>query len=98
MGIAPSPGTDHYAHPDAARLAAWKRVYENYLVVEDHYPGLARRFATAGVTRFAEIGGGRGPIADYLHATNVENWLEKARTIAPPLNITKIGAHVWARR
>ena len=66
MGCAPSPNTDGYVHPDEARMAAFRRVYENHLVVEDIYPGLAERFAAAGVTRFAEIGGGGGPISELL--------------------------------
>lgn len=52
-------------------MAAFRRVYENHLVVEDIYPGMARRFAQAGVERFAEIGGGRGPISRLLAAGGV---------------------------
>ena len=66
MSTAPSPSTNEYIHPDAARLAAVARIFSQYLVVEDIYPSLARRLALAGVTRFAEIGGGRGPIAALL--------------------------------
>jgi SAM-dependent methyltransferase len=65
---APSPSTDEYIHPDEARMAAVERIFGRYLVVEDIYPSLARRFAAAGVTLFAEIGGGRGPIAALLPA------------------------------
>jgi len=68
---APSPRTDHYEHPDAARMAAFRRVYENCLVVDDIYPGLAERFEQAGVRSFAELGGGRGPIAAILAARGV---------------------------
>ena len=71
MGCAPSPETSGYVHPDAARLAAFNRVYENHLVVEDLYPDLARRFVAEGAARVAEIGGGRGPIAAELVATGV---------------------------
>ena len=52
-------------------MAAFRRVYDNHLVVEDVYPGMARRFAEAGVERFAEIGGGRGPISNLLAAQGV---------------------------
>jgi SAM-dependent methyltransferase len=64
--VAPSPSTSQYIHPDSARLAAWKRVYDNWRVVDDVFPELARRLFDAGVTRFAEIGGGHGPIAELL--------------------------------
>jgi SAM-dependent methyltransferase len=40
----------------------------------------------------------REAIADYLHAFNVPDWEDKARAIDPPLDITKVGAHVWARK
>ncbi len=65
-GCAPSPNTHSYVHPDEARLSAWHRVYENYLVVEDIYPGLADRILATGASTFAEVGGGRGPIAALL--------------------------------
>ncbi|MFZ0216743.1 MAG: class I SAM-dependent methyltransferase [Candidatus Dormiibacterota bacterium] len=39
----------------------------------------------------------RAAIADYLHAFNVPDWEDRARRIVPPLTITKVGAHVWAR-
>ena len=68
---APSPNTDAYEHPDRARMAAFRRVYEHCLVVDDIYPALAQRFADAGVRRFAELGGGRGPIAALLAAMEV---------------------------
>ena len=60
-----------YVHPDEDRLAAWRRVYERCLVVEDIYPDLARRFIAAGVSRFAESGGGRGPISELLAAAGI---------------------------
>ena len=63
---APSPSTDEYIHPDEARMAAVRRIFANYLIVEDIYPSLAQRFLAHGVTRFAEIGGGRGPISQLL--------------------------------
>lgn len=68
MGVAPSSSSTGYVHPDAARLAAWQRVYGRCLVVEDIYPPMARRFLEARVTTFAELGGGRGPIAALLAA------------------------------
>jgi hypothetical protein len=67
-----SPSTDAYVHPDAARMAAVRRILENYLVVEDIYPGIADRFVAHGVTRFAEIGGGRGPVSEILRAAGVD--------------------------
>lgn len=69
--MAPSPLTDSYHHPDEARMAAFRRVYDEHLVVEDIYPGLADRLAGNGVRRFAELGGGRGPIATILGARGV---------------------------
>ena len=68
---APSPDTQSYVHPDEARMAAFRRVYDNYLVVEDIYPGLAHRFRQARVRRFAELGGGRGPISAILAGEGV---------------------------
>jgi SAM-dependent methyltransferase len=47
-------------------MAAFQRVYDNYLVVEDIHAGLAHRFREAQVRRFAELGGGRGPISAIL--------------------------------
>jgi SAM-dependent methyltransferase len=66
VSTAPSPSTNEYVHPDEARLAACTRIFSQYLVVEDIYPGIADRFLAHGVTRFAEIGGGRGPVAALL--------------------------------
>jgi SAM-dependent methyltransferase len=63
---APSPRVDAYEHPDPARSAAFRRVYDNYLVIEDIYPSLAARFRAARVRRFVELGGGRGPISALL--------------------------------
>jgi hypothetical protein len=40
----------------------------------------------------------RAAIADYLHGFNVPDWEKKASQLSPPLEITKLGAHVWARR
>jgi SAM-dependent methyltransferase len=68
---APSPSTNSYSHPDEQRMAAFRRVYENCLVVEDIYPTLARRFEAAGVRTFAELGGGRGPISTILDAAGI---------------------------
>ena len=53
-------------HPDEARLAAFQRVYNNWLVVQDIYPALADKFERDGTRRFAEVGGGRGPISALL--------------------------------
>jgi len=52
-------------------MAAFRRVYEKCRVVEDLYPELARRFEQAGVRRFAELGGGRGPICALLAARRI---------------------------
>ncbi len=60
-------------HPDPARFAAWRRVYGSCLVVEDMYPSLADRFLTDGVSRFAEVGGGRGPIAELLARAGISS-------------------------
>lgn len=59
----PSSGFDRYVHPDEARMAAWRRVYEHYLIVDDVYPELAQRIVDHGARRFADLGGGRGPLA-----------------------------------
>jgi SAM-dependent methyltransferase len=69
---APTSQADRYVHPDDARLAAWRRVYDNHLVVEDIYPRLARRLVDSGCANVAEIGGGRGPIARELEAHRVQ--------------------------
>jgi SAM-dependent methyltransferase len=60
-----------YEHPDAARMAAFRRVYANWLVVEDLYPAVATRFEQAGTRRFLELGGGRGPVSALLAARGV---------------------------
>lgn len=52
-------------------MAACTRVFDRHLVVEDLYPAVAQRFRAAGVTRFAEVGGGRGPVATILDASGV---------------------------
>jgi SAM-dependent methyltransferase len=72
---APSSRADSYQHPDEARMAAFRRVYDNYLVVEDIYPALAQRLETLGVRRFAELGGGRGPIAGLLAPRGVATYV-----------------------
>ena len=59
-------------HPDAARAAAFRRVYERHLVVEDIYPALAARIARDGCRRFCELGGGRGPITALLAARGID--------------------------
>ena len=53
-------------------MAACTRVFSQHLVVEDVYPGIAARFVAHGVTRFAEIGGGRGPVSAILAGHGVE--------------------------
>jgi SAM-dependent methyltransferase len=55
-----------YEHPDDARMAAFRRVYANWLVIEDLYPAVATRFEEAGTRRFLELGGGRGPVSALL--------------------------------
>src|SRR5262245_28166120 len=52
-------------------MAAWRRVYERYLVVEDVYPEIARRIIESGAHRFVELGGGRGPIAALVAAAGL---------------------------
>ena len=71
MSSAPSSEFGAYIHPDDARMAAWRRVYERYLVVEDIYPELARRVAAHGARSFVEAGGGRGPMARLLQPEGV---------------------------
>jgi SAM-dependent methyltransferase len=68
----PSSWFEQYVHPDEARMAAWQRVYERYLVVEDVYPSVARRIIDRGARRFADLGGGRGPIAVLAAAAGLE--------------------------
>jgi SAM-dependent methyltransferase len=63
---APTSSTVAYEHPDDARMAAFRRVYHNWLVVEDLYPAVALRFEQAGTRRFLELGGGRGPVSALL--------------------------------
>jgi hypothetical protein len=48
MTSAPTPDFGGYVHPDDDRLAAWRRVYERHLVVDDIYPGLAQRIIEHG--------------------------------------------------
>jgi SAM-dependent methyltransferase len=68
----PSSEFDRYVHPDEDRMAAWRRVYERYLIVEDVYPSLAQRIIDHGARRFADLGGGRGPIAAVTADAGVE--------------------------
>ena len=63
MVTGPSSDFDRYVHPDEARMAAWQRVYERYLIVEDVYRSLAQRIVGHGARRIGDLGGGRGPIA-----------------------------------
>jgi SAM-dependent methyltransferase len=71
MSTAPSSDVHRYVHPDPDRLAAWRRVYDNYLVVTDIYESLARRLTALSVQRLAEIGGGRGPVSELLDTMTV---------------------------
>lgn len=71
MSSAPSSEFDRYVHPDPERLAAWRRVYDRHLVVEDIYPALAQRVIDDGARRFAELGGGRGPISAIASGAGV---------------------------
>jgi SAM-dependent methyltransferase len=52
-------------------MAAFRRAY-THLVVQDVYPGIADRFLAHGVTRLAEIAGGRGPVAEILRTHGVD--------------------------
>jgi SAM-dependent methyltransferase len=52
-------------------MAAFQRVYERYLVVEDIYPDIARRLLTEGCRRFADLGGGRGELCGLLARSGV---------------------------
>ncbi|MGH8996080.1 MAG: class I SAM-dependent methyltransferase [Acidimicrobiales bacterium] len=56
-------------------MAAWRRVYERCLLVEDIYPKLTRRFVDEPVTTFAELGGGRGPMTAILVELGVRSWV-----------------------
>src|SRR5437763_1452614 len=71
MTSAPSSDFGAYVHPDEARMAAWLRVYERYLIVEDIYPTLAGQVLAHGGRRFVEVGGGRGPMARILSELGV---------------------------
>jgi SAM-dependent methyltransferase len=52
-------------------MAAFRRVHERYLIVEDVAPALARSILRDEPRRFAEIGGGRGPLAAILGSAGV---------------------------
>jgi SAM-dependent methyltransferase len=71
MATAPTSDFGRYVHPDDERLAAWRRVYERHLIVDDVYPEISRRIVDHGARRFAELGGGRGPIAALASAEGV---------------------------
>jgi SAM-dependent methyltransferase len=71
MSSAPSPELGAYVHPDEARMAAWRRVYDRYLVIEDIYPGLSSRILELGAQSFVELGAGRGPMSRILAASGV---------------------------
>jgi SAM-dependent methyltransferase len=71
MTTAPTSDFGKYVHPDAARLAAWRRVYERHLMVDDISAALAQRIVGQGARRFADLGGGRGPIAALAEAAGV---------------------------
>ncbi len=71
MSSAPSSEFGAYVHPDGERMAAWRRVYERCLVVEDLYPALAKRLLAERPRTFLEVGGGRGPLARLLQPAGV---------------------------
>ena len=75
MPTGPSSEWDHYVHPDEERVAAFRRVYDRYLVAEDMYPGVARRLLARCCGRFADLGGGRGELCRYLAASGVDKVL-----------------------
>jgi SAM-dependent methyltransferase len=56
-------------------MAAFRRVYHQYLVVEDVYPDIARRLAAGGCRRFADLGGGRGDLCGLLAQSGVRSVL-----------------------
>ena len=70
-------------HPTSSRQqAAWRRLLGTYLTVPPLEVGFAARFRSAGVRRFLELGGGRGPISQLLAGDawcvlldlNVQSW------------------------
>jgi hypothetical protein len=66
MPTAPSSDFGSYVHPDEDRMAAFRRVYERYLIVEDIYADIAQRFLGLGCRPFADLGGGRGDLCARL--------------------------------
>lgn len=75
MPTAPSSDFGSYVHPDEERMAAFRRVYERHLIVDDIYAEIARRFLGLGCRRFADLGGGRGELCARLGATGVRTVL-----------------------
>jgi SAM-dependent methyltransferase len=71
----PSAAWDRYIHPDDERMAAFRRVYDRYLVVEDIYPDVARRLFAGGCRRFVDLGGGRGELCGLLANAGVDTVL-----------------------
>src|SRR4051794_905561 len=75
MPTAPSSDFGSYMHPDQTRMAAFRRVYQRYLVVEDIYAGIAQRFLDLGCRHFADLGGGRGELCARLGPAGVRTVL-----------------------
>ena len=98
MTSAPSSDSAAYVHPDQARMAAWRRVYENCLEVEDIVAGVFGDIEVETWRMVAYRPPDRAAVADYLHGINVPDWAEKVDLLSPPVQITKSGAHVWASR
>jgi SAM-dependent methyltransferase len=56
-------------------MAAFRHVYERYLIVEDNYADIAQRFLGLGCRRFADLGGGRGDLCARLNSARVRTVL-----------------------
>jgi SAM-dependent methyltransferase len=67
VGEDPTP----YQLPDARVQQAWRRLIEDYLIVEALEPGFARRLLAEGITSFAELGSASGPISQLVAPTGV---------------------------
>jgi SAM-dependent methyltransferase len=75
MPTAPSSDFAGYVHPDEERMAAFRRIYDQHLVVEDVYPNIARRLVAGGCRRFVDLGGGRGELCGLLARSGVRTVL-----------------------